>query len=127
MVSDAQIMKTQTCFLQEMVQKERIQPRTFDFTLLVPFCLYLLHYVFYQIGSRILMLRRFYKPLKGPGGSGYPEIIIAFPKVLDIFHKTDNASQMIRHPLSFKKPNCCVERGTKARWSNRSLIFLKFL
>ena len=41
MVSDAQILKTQTCFLQEMVQKERIQPRTFDFTLLVPFCLYL--------------------------------------------------------------------------------------
>ena len=41
MVSDAQILKTQTCFFQEMVQKERIQPGTFDFTLLVPFCLYL--------------------------------------------------------------------------------------
>ena len=41
MVSDAQILKTQTCFLQEIVQKERIQPGTFDFTLLVPFCLYL--------------------------------------------------------------------------------------
>merc|ERR1712218_444973 len=26
MISDDQIMKTQTCFLQEMAQKERIQP-----------------------------------------------------------------------------------------------------
>ena len=42
MISDDQIMKTQTCFLQEMVQKERIQPRTFDLVHLVPFCLSLL-------------------------------------------------------------------------------------
>ena len=39
MVSDDQIMKTQTCFLQEMVQKERIQPSTVDLVHLVPFCL----------------------------------------------------------------------------------------
>ena len=42
MVSDDQIMKTQTCFLQEMVQKERIQPSTVDLVHLVPFCLSLL-------------------------------------------------------------------------------------
>ena len=39
MISDDQIMKTQTCFLQEMVQKERIQPSTVDLVHLVPFCL----------------------------------------------------------------------------------------
>ena len=39
MVSDDQIMKTQTCFFQEMVQKERIQPSTVDLVHLVPFCL----------------------------------------------------------------------------------------
>ena len=39
MVSDAQILKTQTCFLQEMAQKERIQPSTVDLVHLVPFCL----------------------------------------------------------------------------------------
>ena len=42
MVSDDQIMKTQTCFLQEMVQKERIQPSTVDLVHLVPFCLSLM-------------------------------------------------------------------------------------
>ena len=42
MVSDDQIMKTQTCFLQEMVQKERIQPSTVDLFHLVPFCLSLI-------------------------------------------------------------------------------------
>ena len=39
MISDDQIMKTQTCFLQEMAQKERIQPSTVDLVHLVPFCL----------------------------------------------------------------------------------------
>ena len=39
MVSDDQIMKTQTCFLQEMAQKERIQPSTVDLVHFVPFCL----------------------------------------------------------------------------------------
>ena len=42
MISDDQIMKTQTCFLQEMAQKERIQPSTVDLVHLVPFCLSLL-------------------------------------------------------------------------------------
>ena len=32
-------MKTQTCFLQEMAQKERIQPSTVDLVHLVPLCL----------------------------------------------------------------------------------------
>ena len=44
MVSDDQIMKTQTCFLQEMVQKERIQPSTVDLGHLVPFCLSLVQW-----------------------------------------------------------------------------------
>ncbi len=39
MISDDQIMKTQTCFLQEMAQKERIQPSTVDLVHPVPFCL----------------------------------------------------------------------------------------
>ena len=42
MVSDDQIMKTQTCFLQEMVRKEGIQPSTVDLIHLVPFCLSLM-------------------------------------------------------------------------------------
>ena len=53
MVSDDQIMKTQTCFLQEMVQKERIQPRTFDLVHLVPFCLSLLNTVQMEGRSRV--------------------------------------------------------------------------
>ena len=43
MISDDQIMKTQTCFLQEMAQKERIQPSTVDLVHRVPFCLSLLY------------------------------------------------------------------------------------
>ena len=42
MISDDQIMKTQTCFLQKMAPKERIQPSTVDLVHLVPFCLSLL-------------------------------------------------------------------------------------
>ena len=42
MVSSAQIIKTQTCFLQEMVQNERIQPGTVDLIHLGPICLCLM-------------------------------------------------------------------------------------
>ena len=36
------------------------------------FCSWPGHHVANTGRSRILMLRRFYKPLEGPGGSGYP-------------------------------------------------------